>query len=610
MMIQLKRLTTRSWMAFLIFAVGGVESHAVGLGQLQLQSWLGEPLRASVRLLDVDADAISGTCVKARLESSDGVFAGILQTTLTREPPSLAIHLSSQQAIHEPAMAISVVIDCGTQVNRTYQILLDPPELKPTLAEVKRSAPIMPATRDNQATATALVTNVPARPNITQTPAPPEAAQRSARRSARRSATPVARPVLRLSGDNTSSIFDLKFTTTLSSASAPGTNSQVTEELRAAQVRFAALIRNADPLHGAEAKAKSARERIQILQAEVVLLREQGQINQAKLDELQRKPDFPSWTAGLAGLILASLGAIIWLVLRQRTRNRIALRNWWENSDSFDRDGPETGNYDPSNNPADAHQVKDLLAAEVPTVSNKPAQDKEINFIESPLQPSLTNGLAMPAPSSAAIQDNGVPLHHLAAEQGESVEPSTLGEIEMAKVEEISDVLKEVEFWMLLNDHERVLEILEPLNNAGKPESQVPWLYLLDIYRETQDQEKYEALRKQYAGFFNVNIPLWEDHDMEEKSRSLEDFPHVVQQICNRWPQRGIVAFLESLLIDDRNGKRAGFDLPVYRDLMMLISLAKEVQKSASTSAASAGKNTNTPITENSADKEHLAVSL
>ena len=37
--------------------------------------------------------------------------------------------------------------------------------------------------------------------------------------------------------------------------------------------------------------------------------------------------------------------------------------------------------------------------------------------------------------------------------------------------------------------------------------------------------------------------------------------------------------FLESLLVDDRDGKRMGFELPVYRDILLLISVANELDR-------------------------------
>jgi hypothetical protein len=37
-----------------------------------------------------------------------------------------------------------------------------------------------------------------------------------------------------------------------------------------------------------------------------------------------------------------------------------------------------------------------------------------------------------------------------------------------------------------------------------------------------------------------------------------------------------VVPYLKSLLRDDRNGTRHGFDLPVYRDILQLIALATD----------------------------------
>jgi len=53
-------------------------------------------------------------------------------------------------------------------------------------------------------------------------------------------------------------------------------------------------------------------------------------------------------------------------------------------------------------------------------------------------------------------------------------------------VEEISDVTQEAEFWMSVNDPQRAIEILEPQAEVEHPESPVPWLYLLDLYKAVQ----------------------------------------------------------------------------------------------------------------------------
>jgi hypothetical protein len=80
--------------------------------------------------------------------------------------------------------------------------------------------------------------------------------------------------------------------------------------------------------------------------------------------------------------------------------------------------------------------------------------------------------------------------------------------------------------------------------------------------------------------FFNANIPEYELDLAAQPARQLEDFEHLMNKICKLWTSNDILPFLESLLIDDRDGKRMGFELPVYRDILLLISVANELERS------------------------------
>jgi hypothetical protein len=146
------------------------------------------------------------------------------------------------------------------------------------------------------------------------------------------------------------------------------------------------------------------------------------------------------------------------------------------------------------------------------------------------------------------------------------------------KVEEISDVTQEAEFWMSVNDPQRAIEILEPQAAIEVPDSPVPWLYLLDLYRVTKNQDKYDALRDRFIMIFNAHIPDFDEPDTGD-GRQLMDFEHLMNRICGMWATNDILPFLQSLLIDDRDGKRMGFELPVYRDILLLISVAHELER-------------------------------
>jgi len=61
--------------------------------------------------------------------------------------------------------------------------------------------------------------------------------------------------------------------------------------------------------------------------------------------------------------------------------------------------------------------------------------------------------------------------------------------------------------------------------------------------------------------------------------RHFEDFPHLVTNCTALWTTDDISAYLESLLVDDREGERIGFDLPVYRDILFLLGICIELKR-------------------------------
>lgn len=154
--------------------------------------------------------------------------------------------------------------------------------------------------------------------------------------------------------------------------------------------------------------------------------------------------------------------------------------------------------------------------------------------------------------------------------------------MQSTSVEEISDVMQEAEFWLSLHDLERAAEVLEPYATYEQPGSPLPWLYLFELYRDLGWSEKYSNLRDRFQRIFNARALTWEEQKLVlpgVPQRGLEDVPHVALKVTTLWQSEEVLPYLESLLVDDRDGTRAGFDLPVYKEIMFLILLAYELQQ-------------------------------
>ena len=154
-------------------------------------------------------------------------------------------------------------------------------------------------------------------------------------------------------------------------------------------------------------------------------------------------------------------------------------------------------------------------------------------------------------------------------------------ETEIPQVEEFTDVMYEAEFWISLNKLDNAIHVLEQYTAFENVSSPLPWLFLFDMYRKTDGHDQYTALQRQFQRMFNGKIPDWEDYDTEHQNMGLEQMAGLMARVEAFWMTDEIVPFLESLLVDDRDGTRQGFELGVYRDILFLTDIAKEVQKSS-----------------------------
>ncbi len=157
----------------------GFNAMALSLGRITVQSALGEPLRAEVEVLDINAEEASSLRTSialpeafrsAGLEYNQALAS--LQASLQRRADGRAyIRLSGDRAINDPFVDLILETNWATgRIVRDYTLLFDPPNLRaaapttPTPAQVTAPAP---ASR----TASAIKSAAPATPGLTATQA-------------------------------------------------------------------------------------------------------------------------------------------------------------------------------------------------------------------------------------------------------------------------------------------------------------------------------------------------------------------------------------------------------------------------------------------------------
>lgn len=103
---------------------------ATGFSDIELNSYLGQPLRARITLLGDGQEWGDGSCLSLVADrSSDGVpVLNNLRWQTRFRGGQRVIELTSPGPINEPAARLTLASQCGgRQFRRTYDILLDPP---------------------------------------------------------------------------------------------------------------------------------------------------------------------------------------------------------------------------------------------------------------------------------------------------------------------------------------------------------------------------------------------------------------------------------------------------------------------------------------------------
>ena len=141
-------------------------------------------------------------------------------------------------------------------------------------------------------------------------------------------------------------------------------------------------------------------------------------------------------------------------------------------------------------------------------------------------------------------------------------------------IEELIDLEQQAEFFVVLGQDDAAIELLaEHLRSTGGG-SPLPYLKLLEIQQRRGDRQAYEHMRARFNQRFNAYAPEW-GVDLGH-GLTLEDYDGVLPRLQQVWAQPlDAMAELEALLFRKSRGEL--FDLPAYREVLFLYSLARDL---------------------------------
>lgn len=536
-------------------------THAFTLGNLRGSAVIGRPLDVSIQVQSDVGEAVSSQCVTAHVS-----YADVRQTSVNVSVVPAAgasqgavVQVRAPAAVNEPVVTLEVSATCGSNTRRSYVLLADFPPLTEPMASlpstpgVSSAAPVvvLPTTSSSEPGTAALPSPAPrvgsAKPGLVRaTPLKTIAKPASSALKSSAAEKPVVRKApVRASGQSVLKLDSSDF---------------LSDRID--------LLDSTSLFAPTEDALRHSRQ-ITSLESDVKTLRALAASNDARMSDLNAKlqqaqeNQMPSWLvyalAGLVALVLACLGAVIWLWLQlQRRGEHDVSRGWWHGQEGAREEGPPT----------------ELLVPSAPAPVAPTARS-----VATPLTTQTKPVAAVPFDTTTEVDiDLGFELLqeslHGSFEVSTGSAPFELNSIRHISVEPILDIRQQAEFFVSLGQTDRALQILNKQIVESAEPNPLVCLDLITLYHSLGLKAEFRERREAFQKLFNVVIPDFPVFNLE--GHDLESYPEVLANLVSLWPRLDALAFLSACIFRDANAQHGGtFDLAAFRDLLMLHALAE-----------------------------------
>jgi len=530
--------------------------HGLGFGPPKVTAVIGSPLDFSLPLQVQAGEVFEPSCVQVEVLVGGrrlAPYAVRWQVGTGARADDLRVQVSTLAVLDEPVVTVLVSSGCQSRVSLRSTLLAQLPG-----PNVQAQAP-MPAQSPTQGptpSPTPSPTKAPQTPQVS----PPAMAELAPPLVYRGLATSTVKPLRTATVTRPRQPDGLRLDRLLPAAVAALALPQ--------RLPASALLAPGDVVLGvqaalADAANETATEQIRLLEQQVQQVLTEARRQQDLLAQLrQRLSDAESANAWLPWLLLgiSFCGMLLaWLGLRVRRLQREVEQRHWADS---------------------AAGLQALSTAEAADTAGQPLLSPDRRLLSTrhsswPAAAATTPDMTIAQPRMVAAV---APLPSKAARSSTEFSLGTGVPPRPVSAEELIDLDQQVDFFLVLGQEQAAVDLLLSHVRSTGGTNALPYFKLLEIYCQKGDDEAYERTRERFNQRFNTFAPAVGGDLLS--GRSLEDYPDTVLRLQRAWPQPlRAVAELESLLL--RRADLEPFDLPAYREVLMLHALVRDLPAGA-----------------------------
>ncbi len=617
------RASSRKWGQVLLcaFACMGVTAHALTLGEAQLQSSLGQPLRVQVPLVGAVPADLEARCFKIyRAAGIDNLpTPPDIRVEVEQAGNSKRLNVRTRAVVQEPIIAFGIELTCDASFRREYTLLLDPISPNEPIAGGVAPQAVLPAqtlpaqagssTSGGSATDLSVGQSAPGVGRVGGTARPrTEGAVRrkpTGNQTARSEAAPSIKTFMRSEGrlslrgsaDSLSRDLDLTALASprlrLSSAlefggltqgTAPAPTEVERAVLKSKRDRLLSTPIDDDLRPQLEVDLMIAQKRIAELQSRLA----SGDGAAAKTDgapsavaptmTTTAKP--PTVTTPQAVQTASSAAWVewlkewFWLPALLLSIGVIGTYLWLQRQRREEDDA--------RSNASAAAAAAGLTPGQSADVAGGGFVDTKIGGGKTATRVQVgKQGRGAAPPPPLQRRDENLTSGVTTIKSHGPLSPTDLSsEYFLPKfdasdvgVSMISAVTEEASVYVELGRIDEAIAVLKDhidLERAYNRATPAPWLMLLDLFHRTNNRVDFEQMRTDFMKFFNGKVPEWGGFDGESSEKSLLDHSHIIERLQKYWGTSKAHAYIQKLLYDHRDNARVGFSLQAYRELVLL----------------------------------------